>query len=54
MLTAMKTILDSHFGMAGTTKNHTLVNVIVIAGFLSIGFDLNRPVRRPNQPRNHP
>ena len=42
MLTDMKMIPHSHFGMPGTIKDHTLVYTVVIAGFLTIFFDLSR------------
>lgn len=42
MLTDMKMIPHSHFGMPGTIKDHTLVYTIVIAGFLTVFFDLSR------------
>ena len=42
MLTVMKMIPHSHFGMPGTIKDHTLVYTVVIAGFLTIFFDLSR------------
>ena len=46
----MKMILHSRFGMAGTLENHTLVYAAVIAGFLTIVFDPNRPICRLIQP----
>ena len=42
MLTDMKMIPQSHFGMPGTIKDHTLVYTVVIAGFLTVFFDLSR------------
>ena len=42
MLTDMKMIPHSHFGMQGTIKDHTLVYTVVIAGFLTVFFDLSR------------
>jgi amino acid transporter len=42
MLTEMKMIPHSHFGMPGTIKDHTLVYTVVIAGFLTVFFDLSR------------
>jgi amino acid transporter len=42
MLTEMKMIPHSHFGMPGKIKDHTLVYTVVIAGFLTVFFDLSR------------
>lgn len=42
MLTDMRMIPHSHFGMSGTIKDHTLVYTVVIAGFLTVFFDLSR------------
>jgi amino acid transporter len=42
MLTDMKMIPHSHFGMPGTIKDHTLVYTVVIAGLLTVFFDLSR------------
>ncbi|MBU2358165.1 MAG: APC family permease [Alphaproteobacteria bacterium] len=42
MLTDMKMIPHSHFGMPGTMKDHTLVYTVVIAGVLTVFFDLSR------------
>lgn len=42
MLTDMKMIPHSHFGMPGAIKDHTLVYTVVIAGFLTVFFDLSR------------
>ncbi|EAQ13316.1 amino acid/polyamine/organocation transporter (APC superfamily) [Maritimibacter alkaliphilus HTCC2654] len=42
MLTDMKMIPHSHFGMPGTIKDHTLVYTVVIAGLLTLFFDLSR------------
>ncbi len=42
MLTDMKLIPHSHFGMRGTIKDHTLVYTVVIASFLTVFFDLSR------------
>ncbi|TDE33348.1 APC family permease [Antarcticimicrobium sediminis] len=42
MLTDMKMVPHSHFGMPGTIKNHTLVYTVVVAGFLTVFFDLSR------------
>ncbi|MEI4197921.1 APC family permease [Roseovarius sp. E0-M6] len=42
MLTEMKLIPHSHFGMPGTIRDHTLVYTVVIAGMLTVFFDLSR------------
>lgn len=42
MLTDMKLIPHSHFGMPGAIRDHTLVYTVVIAGFLTVFFDLSR------------
>lgn len=42
MLTDMKMIPHSHFGMPGTIRDHTLVFTVVIAGLLTVFFDLSR------------
>ncbi len=42
MLTDMKLIPHSHFGMPGTIRDHTLVYTVVIAGALTVFFDLSR------------
>ncbi len=42
MLTEMKMIPHSHFGMPGKIKDHTLVYTVVIAGILAVFFDLSR------------
>jgi len=42
MLTDMKMIPHSHFGMPGRIRDHTLVYTVVIASFLTIFFDLSR------------
>lgn len=42
MLTDMKLVPHSHFGMPGTIQNHTLVYTVVLAMFLTIFFDLTR------------
>lgn len=42
MLTDMKMIPHSHFGMSGAIRDHTLVYTVVIAGFLTVFFDLSR------------
>jgi len=42
MLTEMKMIPHSHFGMSGSIKDHTLIYTVVIAGFLTVFFDLSR------------
>ncbi|OUS06272.1 amino acid permease [Rhodobacterales bacterium 52_120_T64] len=42
MLTDMKLIPHSHFGMPGQIQAHTLVYTVVAAGFLTIFFDLSR------------
>jgi amino acid transporter len=42
MLTEMKMIPHSHFGMSGTIQSHTLVYTVVIAGMLTVLFDLSR------------
>ena len=42
MLTDMKMIPHSHFGMSGPIQRHTLVYTVVIASFLAVFFDLRR------------
>ncbi|MDP7187175.1 MAG: APC family permease [Paracoccaceae bacterium] len=42
MLTNMKMIPHSHFGMSGPIQRHTLVYTVVIASFLAVFFDLSR------------
>ncbi|TMV10387.1 APC family permease [Ruegeria sediminis] len=42
MLTDMKMIPHSHFGMSGTIQSHTLIYTVVIAGLLTVLFDLSR------------
>jgi amino acid transporter len=42
MLTDMKMIPHSHFGIPGKIKDHTLVYTVVIAAFLTVFFDLSR------------
>ena len=42
MLTDMKLVPHSHFGMPGNIQKHTLVYTFVIAIFLTIFFDLSR------------
>ena len=42
MLTNMKLIPHSHFGMPGTIRDHTLIYTVVIAGVLTVFFDLSR------------
>lgn len=42
MLTDMQLIPHSHFGMSGTIRDHTLIYTVVIAGALTIFFDLSR------------
>lgn len=42
MLTNMKLIPHSHFGMAGDIQRHTLVYTVVVAGLLAAFFDLSR------------
>jgi len=42
MLTEMKLIPHSHFGMPGTVQQHTLVYTVVIAAVLAAVFDLSR------------
>jgi len=42
MLTDMKMIPHSHFGMSGPIREHTLVYTVVTAGVLTIFFDLSR------------
>jgi amino acid transporter len=42
MLTDMEMIPHSHFGMSGTIQSHTLVYTVVIAGALTVLFDLSR------------
>ncbi|MEQ9110341.1 MAG: APC family permease [Rhodospirillaceae bacterium] len=42
MLTDMKLIPHSHFGMTGRVQKHTLVYTVVAAAFLTIFFDLSR------------
>lgn len=41
MLTDMKLIPHSHFGMPGAIRDHTLVYTVVIASFLAVFFDLS-------------
>ncbi|WP_108862298.1 APC family permease [Ruegeria sp. Alg231-54] len=42
MLTDMKMIPHSHFGMTGSIQSHTLIYTVVIAGLLAVLFDLSR------------
>ena len=42
MLTDMKLVPHSHFGMPGDIQKHTVVYTVVIAIFLTIFFDLSR------------
>ncbi len=42
MLTDMEMIPHSHFGMSGPIREHTLVYTVVIAGILTVFFDLSR------------
>lgn len=42
MLTEMKMIPHSHFGMSGPIRDHTLVYTVVIAAVLTVFFDLSR------------
>ena len=42
MLTEMKLIPHSHFGMSGDIRSHMLVYTVVIAGTLAVLFDLSR------------
>lgn len=42
MLTDMKMIPHSHFGMQGPVQRHTLVYTVVIASTLAVFFDLSR------------
>lgn len=42
MLTDMKLVPHSHFGMPGSIQKHTLVYTIVLAMLLSVFFDLSR------------
>ena len=42
MLTNMKMIPHSHFGMSGPIQRHRLVYTVIIASFLAVFFDLSR------------
>ena len=42
MLTEMKMIPHSHFGMPGSIRSHTLVYTVVLASTLAVLFDLSR------------
>ena len=42
MLTEMKMIPHSHFGMSGSIRDHALVYTVVLASVLAIFFDLTR------------
>ena len=42
MLTNMKMIPHSHFGMSGPIQRHTLIYTVVIASALAVFFDLGR------------
>jgi len=42
MLTEMKLVPHSHFGMPGTIQHHTLVYTVVIAALLTVFLDLSR------------
>lgn len=42
MLTGMKMIPHSHFGMSGPIQRHTLIYTVIIASILAVFFDLGR------------
>lgn len=42
MLTDMKMIPHSHFGMSGSVQRHTLIYTVFIASMLAVFFDLSR------------
>ncbi len=42
MLTEMKMIPHSHFGMSGSIRSHSLVYTVVLASTLAVFFDLSR------------
>ncbi len=42
MLTKMKMIPHSHFGMSGSIRSHMLIYTVVVAGALAVLFDLSR------------
>lgn len=42
MLTKMKLVPHSHFGMPGSIQKHTLVYTVVLAALLTLFFDLSR------------
>jgi len=42
MLTDMKLVPHSHFGMPGSIQKHTLVYTVVMAMLLTVFFDLSR------------
>lgn len=42
MLTDMRLIPHSHFGLSGTIQNHTLLYTVVVAALLAAFFDLGR------------
>jgi len=42
MLTEMKMIPHSHFGMSGSVRSHMLIYTVVVAGTLAVLFDLSR------------
>ncbi len=42
MLTDMELVPHKHFGMPGTVQNHVLVYIAVLAGVLTITFDVGR------------
>jgi amino acid transporter len=42
MLTDMKMIPHSHFGMSGSIRSHMLIYTVVVAGVLAVLFDLSR------------
>lgn len=42
MLTEMKMIPHSHFGMSGGIRSHMLIYTVVVAGALAVFFDLSR------------
>jgi len=42
MMTDMKMIPHSHFGMSGSVRKHTLVYAVVIASLLAVFFDIGR------------
>lgn len=42
MLTDMKVIPHSHFGMTGSIQQHTLLYTVIVAAILTVFFDLSR------------